>query len=63
MNSGDGIEQSDQSYPDLHVVNVRGEPLWEVCGAGVCVRSRSGSRAVEMFLWLCRSRGLKVPGG
>jgi len=33
----------------LRVVSVAGEPWWEACGGGRCVRDRCGSRAQELL--------------
>ena len=45
----------------MTVVVVAGEPLWQVCGHGICVRDRAGLRALEQFRLLCQAKGLPVP--
>ena len=45
----------------MAVVTVDGEPLWQVCGHGVCVRDRAGLRALEQFRLLCLAKGLPLP--
>lgn len=48
-------------YPMIEVVEEDGQPMWQVCGGGVCVRNKSGKRALEMFWALCQAKGLPVP--
>ena len=45
----------------MTVVTEGGEPLWQVCGYGHCVRDRAGLRALEQFRLLCHAKGLPVP--
>lgn len=59
MEQQDGLPQS--VYPLIEVVIINGEPIWQVCGGGICVRNRSGSRALELFYAQCQSKGLQVP--
>lgn len=59
MEQHDGMPQS--VYPVIEVVIVNGEPMWQVCGGGVCVRNKAGKRALEMFWAVCQSKGLQVP--
>ena len=40
---------------------VGGQPIWQVCGGGICVRNPAGQRALELFWAQCRSMGLPVP--
>lgn len=55
------IAMADDQGVTMTVVTVDGEPLWQVCGHGVCVRDRAGLRALEQFRLLCRAKGLPVP--
>ena len=48
-------------YPLIEVVQVNGEPIWQVCGSGICTRHRAGYRALEMFWLQCSSQGLQAP--
>jgi hypothetical protein len=59
MEQENGMPQS--VYPLIEVVVENGQPMWQVCGSGLCVRNKAGSRALEMFWALCQSRGLPVP--
>ena len=47
--------------PVISVVNVGGEPWWQVCGGGYCVRERSGHRALDLLRALLQSRGKRSP--
>jgi hypothetical protein len=54
--------QMQQSvYPMIEVVQINGEPIWQVCGSGICTRHRAGYRALEMFWMQCSSQGLQAP--
>jgi hypothetical protein len=59
MEQHDGMPQS--VYPLIEVVIENGEPVWQVCGGGLCVRNRAGARALELFYAQCHSKGLAVP--
>ena len=59
MTPRDGSLQSDD--PVLSVVSVNGEPIWQVCGGGYCVRSRSGPQALDLLRALLLSRGVRPP--
>jgi predicted NBD/HSP70 family sugar kinase len=41
------MTQSTDDEVTLTVVNVGGEPIWEACGGGHCVRDHSGAMALE----------------
>lgn len=47
------------SLPTREVIIRDGEPWWRVCGMGLCVEDRSGSRAEAQFQALCRSAGIE----
>lgn len=51
------------TYPTVEVVIRNGQPIWQVCGAGLCVEEKSGSRAMDAFRALCCSRGITPPTG
>jgi len=53
---------SQLEEPTITVVSVNGEPLWQVCAGGYCVRSRSGHQALELLRALLISRGVQPPG-
>jgi hypothetical protein len=48
-------------YPMIEVVQVNGEPIWQVCGSGICTRHRVGSRALESFWAQCKQQGVELP--
>ena len=48
-------------YPMIEVVQVNGEPIWQVCGSGICTRHRAGNRALESFWAQCKQQGVEVP--
>lgn len=50
-----------RDLPTTEVVIRDGQPVWQVCGAGMCVEERSGRRAMDAFLALCASRGIVPP--
>jgi len=41
------MNQSTDDEVTLTVVNVNGEPIWQACGGGHCVRDHSGAMALE----------------
>ena len=43
------------------VIDERGQPVWQVCGLGICVRDPSGLRAQARFVDLCRAKGVQPP--
>jgi hypothetical protein len=47
--------------PTTEVVIRNGQPIWRVCGAGMCVEDCSGTRAMVTFRALCASRGITPP--
>jgi hypothetical protein len=55
------LQSGEVVYPTFEVIAIDGQPVWQVCGGGICVRSRGGHRALELFWAQCRSRGLPVP--
>jgi hypothetical protein len=50
-----------RSLPTQEVVIRDGQPVWRVCGAGLCVEDASGTRAMSAFRALCLSRGIEAP--
>jgi hypothetical protein len=52
-----------RDLPTWEVVIRNGQPIWRVCGAGVCVEAGSGSRALADFEALCRTHGIEPPRG
>jgi hypothetical protein len=48
-------------YPLIEVVTINGEPIWQVCGSGICTRHRAGSRALESFWAQCSKQGIEMP--
>lgn len=49
--------------PTREVVIRDGEPIWRICGMGLCVEDRSGIRAAAEFDALCLSMGIEPPDG
>ncbi len=49
--------------PTWEVVARDGQILWRVCGAGLCVESCCGQRALADFEALCLSKGITPPRG
>jgi hypothetical protein len=47
-----------RQLPTTEVVIRNGQPVWRVCGAGLCIEDQSGIRAMAAFRALCISRGL-----
>ncbi len=45
----------------IEVIIDNGEPIWQVCGSGVCSRHRSGLRALELFYAKCQAKGVQPP--
>jgi len=41
------IQSTDDDGVILQVVNVGGQPIWQACWRGVCVRDHSGAMALE----------------
>lgn len=39
------------------VINTEGQPVWRVCGGGVCIETPSGTKAGEILDTLCRPAG------
>ena len=46
----------------LTVVEIDGEPWWQACSAGICVRDRCGARAQELLRLALQSRTSQMPG-
>lgn len=45
-----GAERCDQSgQARLSVVGVGGEPIWEACSGGLCVRGRGGQQVQDQL--------------
>lgn len=49
------MPQSTDDDTTLRVVNVNGEPIWEACGGGHCVRDHSGAMALQRLRLVCRA--------
>lgn len=47
--------------PTWEVVIRDGQPIWRVCGAGVCVEARSGVEAMDRLEALAMTRGVRLP--
>ena len=45
----------------LSVVEVDGEPWWQACSGGLCVRDRCGARAQELLRLALQSRTSLMP--
>ena len=45
----------------LNVINVDGEPWWQACSDGLCVRDRCGARAQELLRLALLSRTNQTP--
>lgn len=43
------------------VINAQGQPVWRVCGMGLCIETGSGVTAQAEFEALCLSMGLEPP--
>jgi hypothetical protein len=50
-----------RALPTQEVIIREGQPIWRVCGAGLCVEDRSGTKAMAAFQALCVSRGIEPP--
>jgi hypothetical protein len=48
-----------RNLPTQEVVIRDGQPIWRVCGSGLCVEDPSGTRAMSAFKALCLSRGIE----
>jgi len=60
------MPQSTDDDTTLKVVNVNGEPIWEACGGGHCVRDHSGAMALQRLRLVRRAspnrfQGLESP--
>lgn len=47
--------------PTREVVIRDGQPVWRICGMGICVEDTSGTRAAAEFDALCLSMGIDPP--
>ena len=50
-----------RSLPTREVVIRNGQPVWRICGQGLCVEDSSGTRAQADFEALCLSMGADPP--
>lgn len=50
-----------RALPTQEVVIRDGQPIWRVCGCGLCVEDASGTRAMAAFEALCISHGIEPP--
>jgi hypothetical protein len=50
-----------RSLPTQEVIIREGQPIWRVCGAGLCVEDRSGTKAMAAFQAECISQGIELP--
>jgi hypothetical protein len=50
-----------RQLPTQEVVIRNGQPVWRVCGAGMCVEDASGIRAMSAYRALCSSHGIEPP--
>lgn len=44
------------------VINADGQPVWRICGQGICLETGSGVRAQAELEALCVSMGLEPAG-
>lgn len=58
MGDNDGMIQSVDALREVVLVN--GELMWQVSGGGVCVHSKSGAEAMELFRAQCQRKGIWV---
>lgn len=59
-------QSTDDDDVTLTVVSIEGEPIWQACGGGHCVRDHSGAMALERLRMVrraspSRSRGSGSP--
>ena len=52
-----------RSMPTQEMVIRDGQPIWRVCGQGLCIEDASGIRAMTILRALCSSRGIELPSG
>ena len=61
--SGSDVEQIEHDpVMSLTVVEIDGEPWWQACSAGICVRDRCGARAQELLRLAQQSHTSQRPG-
>jgi hypothetical protein len=51
-----------RSLPTREMVIRDGQPVWRVCGQGICIETGSGVRAQAELEALCVSMGLEPAG-
>jgi hypothetical protein len=51
-----------RGLPTTEVVIRDGQPVWRVCGQGVCVEDRSGTQALAAYNALCQAQGKPTTG-
>jgi hypothetical protein len=56
---GEDSTQSAEIW--LEVVEDHGQPIWQACCGGHCVRTHSGLRALELLSALLVSKGIDPP--
>ena len=47
-----------RGLPTTEVIIRDGQPVWRVCGQGVCVEDRSGTQAMAAYRAKCRDLGM-----
>lgn len=52
-----------RNLPTREVVIRDGQPIWRVCGGGICVEEHSGVRAMEALRAMALSHGIELPAG
>lgn len=50
-----------RQLPTTEVVIRDGQPVWRVCGGGLCVENQSGIRAMTTFRAMAVSHGIELP--
>lgn len=50
-----------RSLPTREMIIRDGQPIWRVCGGGICVETGSGVRAQAELEAMCASMGLDPP--
>jgi hypothetical protein len=57
------IVMDAREMPTREMVIRDGQPVWRVCGMGICIETGSGTKAQAEFEALCRSKGIEPPTG
>lgn len=52
-----------RALPTQEVIIRHGEPIWRVCGHGLCVEDRSGTKVMAAFRAECIRQGIEPPAG